>query len=163
MRQIIGLKLSIWSIGKAHEPYVRSGVEDFTTRLNRYFTAEWNIIPVPKNAGMLSAQDLKISEGKTILDWLQKDDFLVALDERGKELDSVRLADFLQLRANESTRRVVFLIGGAFGIDAPVLRRANLVWSLSKLTFPHQLVRLILAEQLYRACTILRNEKYHHA
>jgi 23S rRNA (pseudouridine1915-N3)-methyltransferase len=163
LRQIVGLKLSIWSIGKTHEPYVRSGVEDFTTRLNRYFPAEWNIIPVPKNAGMLSAQDLRISEGKTILDWLQKDDFLVALDERGKEMDSVRLADFLQLRANESTRRLVFLIGGAYGIDAQVLRRANLVWSLSKLTFPHQLVRLILTEQLYRACTILRNEKYHHA
>jgi 23S rRNA (pseudouridine1915-N3)-methyltransferase len=78
-------------------------------------------------------------------------------------MDSVRLADFLQLRANESTRRLVFLIGGAYGIDAQVLRRANLVWSLSKLTFPHQLVRLILTEQLYRACTILRNEKYHHA
>ena len=97
------------------------------------------------------------------MDWLQRDDFLVALDERGKEMDSVQLSAFLQLRANESTRRLVFLIGGAFGIDAPVLQRANLIWSLSKLTFPHQLVRLILSEQLYRACTILRNEKYHHA
>lgn len=163
LQQISRLKIQIWSIGKAHESYVRSGVEDFTARLNRYFPAEWNIIPVPKNAGMLSAQDLRISEGKTILDWLQKDDFLVALDERGKEMDSVQLSAFLQARANESTRRLVFLIGGAFGIDAPVLRRANLVWSLSKLTFPHQLVRLILSEQLYRACSILRNEKYHHA
>jgi 23S rRNA (pseudouridine1915-N3)-methyltransferase len=163
LRQISPLKIQIWSIGKTHESYVRSGVEDFTTRLNRYFPVEWNIIPVPKNSGMLSAQDLRISEGKTIMDWLQRDDFLVALDERGKEMDSVQLSAFLQLRANESTRRLVFLIGGAFGIDAPVLQRANLIWSLSKLTFPHQLVRLILSEQLYRACTILRNEKYHHA
>lgn len=163
LQQINRLKIQIWSIGKAHESHVRSGVEDFTARLNRYFPAEWNIIPVPKNAGMLSAQDLRISEGKTIMDWLNKDDFLVALDEHGKEMDSVQLSLFLQARANESTRRLVFLIGGAFGIDAPVLRRANLVWSLSKLTFPHQLVRLILSEQLYRACSILRNEKYHHA
>ncbi len=163
MHQIIRLKIQIWSIGKAHETYIRSGVEDFTARLNRYFTTEWIIIPVPKNAGMLSAQDLRIHEGRTIMEWLSKDDFLVALDERGKDMDSVQLSGFLQMRANERTRRLVFLIGGAFGIDAPVIGRANLVWSLSKLTFPHQLVRLILAEQLYRAATILRNEKYHHA
>ncbi len=163
MHQIIRLKIQIWSIGKAHETYVRSGVEDFTARLNRYFTTEWNIIPVPKNAGMMSAQDLRISEGRTILEWLNKDDYLVALDERGKEMDSIKLSSFMQQRANESTKRLVFLIGGAYGIDAPVLQRANLIWSLSKLTFPHQLVRLILSEQLYRAATILRNEKYHHA
>jgi len=163
LQQIIRLKIQIWSIGKSHEAYVRNGVEDFTARLNRYFACEWNIIPVPKNAGMMSAQDLKISEGKTILEWLNKDDFLVALDERGKEMDSVKLSLFLQQRANESTKRLVFLIGGAYGIDTPVLQRANMTWSLSKLTFPHQLVRLILSEQLYRAATILRNEKYHHA
>lgn len=157
------MKMQIWAIGKGHESYVRSGVEDFSARVTRYFPLEWNIIPVPRNAGMLSAQDLRMSEGRTILDWLQKDDFLVALDEHGKELDSVKLAEFVQKRANERTRKLVFLIGGAYGIDPPVLQRANLVWSLSKLTFPHQLVRLILAEQLYRACSILRNEKYHHA
>ena len=111
---------------------------------------------------MLSEADLKKSEAKTILDWLQKDDYLVALDERGKEMDSEQLAGFIESRANESTRQVVFLIGGAFGLDQTVLQRANYRWSLSKLVFPHQLVRLILTEQLYRACTIIRNEKYHH-
>jgi 23S rRNA (pseudouridine1915-N3)-methyltransferase len=156
------MKLSLWTIGKAHEPYVKAGIEEFTKRLNRYFTAEWNIIPVPKNSGMLSEADLKKREGELILDWLRPDDFLVALDERGKGLSSEGLATFLQQRATESTRQVVFLIGGAFGIDTPVLKRANLQWSLSALTFPHQLVRLILAEQLYRAASILRNEKYHH-
>ena len=90
------------------------------------------------------------------------DDYLVALDERGKEMSSVTLANFIQARANESTKRLVFLIGGAFGIDKAVLDRADFKWSLSSLTFPHQLVRLILAEQVYRACSILRNEKYHH-
>lgn len=156
------MKLQFWAIGKNHEPYIKPGVEDFTNRIDKYFKVEWNIIPVPKNAGMLSEMDLKKKEGETILEWLHKDDYLVALDERGKQFSSKKLADFLQARANESTKRVVFLVGGAFGLDDAVLKRANFKWSLSELTFPHQLVRLILAEQVYRACTILRNEKYHH-
>jgi 23S rRNA (pseudouridine1915-N3)-methyltransferase len=86
----------------------------------------------------------------------------VALDEYGKEMGSEQLAGFIQLRANDSIKQIIFIIGGAFGLDEKVLQRANYRWSLSKLTFPHQLVRLILTEQLYRACTIIRNEKYHH-
>jgi 23S rRNA (pseudouridine1915-N3)-methyltransferase len=156
------MKISFWSVGKNNEPYVKEGVEEFTRRISRYFKTDWNIIPVPKNAGMLSEMDLKKKEGETILDWLTKDDYLVVLDERGKQLSSEGLADFIQTRANESTRKLIFLIGGAYGIDEPVLKRADHVWSLSKLTFPHQLVRLLLAEQVYRACSILKNEKYHH-
>lgn len=156
------MKLQFWAIGRNNEPYVKTGVEEFTGRINKYFKAEWNIIPVPKNAGMLSEMDLKKKEGETILEWLGKDDYLVALDERGKQVSSKKLADFIQARANESTRKLVFLIGGAFGLDEVILKRANFKWSLSELTFPHQLVRLMLAEQVYRACTILRNEKYHH-
>jgi 23S rRNA (pseudouridine1915-N3)-methyltransferase len=86
----------------------------------------------------------------------------VALEERGKQLSSEGLASFIQSRANESARNLVFLIGGAYGLDEVVLKRAQFKWSLSELVFPHQLVRLILAEQVYRACTILKNEKYHH-
>jgi 23S rRNA (pseudouridine1915-N3)-methyltransferase len=93
---------------------------------------------------------------------LQKDDFLVALDEHGKQFSSVALADFIEKQTTASTKNLVFLIGGAFGLDEEVLKRANFKWSLSQLTFPHQLVRLILAEQIYRACSIIRNEKYHH-
>ena len=93
---------------------------------------------------------------------LAREDHLVVLDERGKMLDSIQLSEMIQARANESVKNLVFLIGGAFGIDASLMQRANFKWSLSALTFPHQLVRLILSEQLYRACTILRNEKYHH-
>ena len=107
--------------------------------------------------------DLKKKEGEVILDWLRKDDFLIVLDERGKQMSSEGLANFIQARANESTKQLVFLIGGAYGIDESVLKRADYTWSLSPLVFPHQLVRLILAEQIYRACTILRNEKYHHS
>jgi 23S rRNA (pseudouridine1915-N3)-methyltransferase len=116
---------------------------------------------MPKNAGMMSEMDLKKKEGEIILDWL-KDEYLVVLDEHGKEMSSEQLAGFIQARANESHKTIVFVIGGAFGLDEAVLKRANYKWSLAKLTFPHQLVRLILAEQVYRACTIMRNEKYHH-
>lgn len=156
------MKLQFWAIGKNHEPYVKTGVEDFTRRIANYFRVEWTIIPVPKNAGMMSEMDLKKKEGELVLQWLDKDDYLVALDGRGKQLSSEGLAGFMQARANESTKKLVFLIGGAFGLDDAIGKRANYKWSLSDLTFPHQLVRLMLAEQVYRACTILKNEKYHH-
>ncbi len=157
------MKLQFWSIGKAHESYVKEGVEIFTKRITNYFPVQWQIIPMPKNAGTMSETDLKIKEGEIILQSLKKEDYLVVLEERGKQLNSEGLAAFIQQRANESEKNIVFLIGGAFGLSGDVLKRANYKWSLSQLVFPHQLVRLILAEQVYRACTILRNEKYHHS
>lgn len=146
-------------MGKGHEDYVKTGVEDFTQRISRYYPVEWQLIASPKNA----ANDLKRREGEVILNMLQKEDYLVALDERGKQFTSDGIADFIQARANDSCKRLVFLIGGAYGLDEAVLKRARVSWSLSPLVFPHQLVRLILSEQIYRACTILRNEKYHHS
>ncbi|MEJ0106046.1 MAG: 23S rRNA (pseudouridine(1915)-N(3))-methyltransferase RlmH [Bacteroidota bacterium] len=156
------MKLHFWAIGKNNEPYVKEGVEDFTKRISKYYPVEWSIIPVPKNATMMSEMDLKKKEGEVILEWLSKDDYLVALDEHGKQLSSELLAEFIMKRSNQSVRNLIFLIGGAFGLDGAVLERANYKWSLSQLTFPHQLVRLVLAEQVYRACTIIKNEKYHH-
>ena len=111
------MKIQIWSVGKNHESYVKDGVDDFTKRISHYYPVEWHIIPVPKNTAMLSEADLKKSEAKTILDWLQKDDYLVALDEHGKEMSSEQLAGFIQKRANESVKQVILLIGGAFGLD----------------------------------------------
>jgi 23S rRNA (pseudouridine1915-N3)-methyltransferase len=157
------MQIQFWSVGKNHEQYVESGITDFTKRITNYFPVSWKIIPVPKNAGLLTEADLKRKEAESILKPLEPADYLVALDERGKSFSSVQLSEFLQSRANESTKQVIFLIGGAYGLDPSVLQRANLKWSLSSLTFPHQLVRLILAEQVYRACSILRNEKYHHS
>ena len=156
------MKIILCSIGKAHETYVKVGIEDFSKRISRYFPVEWKIIPPPRNAGLLSEAELKRKEGEIILQSLAPEDYLVLLDERGKQFSSEALAAFLQQRANESVRSLVFLIGGAFGVDVSVAKRANLQWSLSQLVFPHQLVRLIIAEQIYRACTILRNEQYHH-
>lgn len=157
------MKLACWSVGKPHESYVKEGIELFTGRLQHYFKTEWALLPAPKSTGMLSEMDLRKKEANLILDWLEKDDYLVLLDENGSSLSSEKLASFIQTRANESTKRVVFLIGGAYGVDESIKKRANFCWSLSTLVFPHQLVRLLLAEQLYRAATILRNEKYHHS
>ena len=156
------MKIQLWSVGKEHEAYVKAGVEDFTKRIGRYYPVEWKVISPPKNAGTLSQAELKKKEAGILLEALTKDDYLVALDERGKQLSSEGLAQFIQGRANESVRNLIFLIGGAYGLDETVLQRANHKWSLSQLTLPHQLVRLLLTEQVYRACTILRNEKYHH-
>ena len=156
------MKCSIWSIGKDHEPYVKDGIAEFTKRSNKYFPVAWKIIAPPRNAGLLTEQDLKRKEADSVLASLSSHDYLVLLDEKGKTFASTGFSAFLQQRANESSRHVILLIGGAYGVDESIRQRANFVWSLSPLTFPHQLVRLILAEQLYRAFTILKNEKYHH-
>jgi 23S rRNA (pseudouridine1915-N3)-methyltransferase len=156
------MKIQLWSVGKAHESYVREGVEDFTNRISKYYPVEWKILSPARQTTNTIEADIKKQEAATILQALQKDDYLVLLDERGKQLTSPALAKLLQQRANESTRNLVFLIGGAFGVDDPIFARANHTWSLSQLVFQHQLVRLILSEQVYRACTINRNEKYHH-
>jgi len=156
------MKLQFWTIGKAHETYVKEGVDLFTKRIANYYPVEWNIITTPKNAATVNEKDLKKREGEIILNALKKDDYLVLLDERGKQLNSEGLATFIQLRGNESAKNIIFLIGGAYGVSDAVMQRANYKWSLSSLVFPHQLVRLILAEQVYRACSINRNEKYHH-
>ncbi len=156
------MKIQLVSVGKAHDADLKSSIDDFSARIKKYFPVEWQIISPPKNAALLSENDLKKAEAASILTQLQKDDYLVLLDERGKQLSSPELASFIQQRGNESSKRIVFLIGGAFGVDETIMQRANYIWSLSKLVFPHQIVRLILAEQVYRACSILRNEKYHH-
>ncbi len=156
------MKLRLISVGKPHEPYVKEGINDFTQRINKYFKADWLIIPTPKTAPSLSETELKKAEAALILHQIEKDDYLILLDERGKSFSSPQLAQFIQQRANESNKQLVFLIGGAFGVDPLVTNRAQQVWSLSQLVFPHMLARLILSEQLYRACTIIRNEKYHH-
>jgi 23S rRNA (pseudouridine1915-N3)-methyltransferase len=156
------MKISLWALGKKDEPFVKAGVEEFTKRISRYFAVEWIIIPSPKNAGLLPEPDLRKKEAELIFQYLKGDDYLIALDEHGKQVSSEGLSQILQQRSNESVKNLVFLIGGAFGLHDDVLNKAKFKWSLSQLTFPHQLVRLILAEQVYRACTILRNEKYHH-
>jgi 23S rRNA (pseudouridine1915-N3)-methyltransferase len=156
------MKLELWSIGKTNESYVKEGIALFTKRIGYYYNTSWQIIASPKNAAALTNNDLKKKEGEIILQSIQKEDFIVLLDERGKNITSEEVAELIQHQTNNSIRKMIFLIGGAYGVSDAVMKRANFTWSLSKLVFPHQLVRLILAEQVYRACTIIKNEKYHH-
>jgi 23S rRNA (pseudouridine1915-N3)-methyltransferase len=156
------MKIALWSVGKPHENYVKEGIEDFTKRISKYHAVDWKILaPARQNINSLEA-DTKKHEAQTILNYLTKDDYLVLLDEKGRQISSPELAAFIEQRANNSVRQLVFLIGGAFGVDDAIKTRANFTWSLSHLVFPHQLVRLMLAEQIYRACSIIRNGKYHH-
>lgn len=156
------MKFLLSSVGKEDQVPLKEGIEDYTRRIGYYYPVDWKIIAPPKTKTAISEKELKTKEATLILQNIKKDDYLVALDEKGTMLSSVKLASMIQHKANESVKQMVFLIGGAFGLDGSVLDRANFTWSLSPLTFPHQLVRLILTEQIYRACTILRNEKYHH-
>ena len=157
------MKLQFWSVGKAHESYVKQGIDQFTKRISHYYPVEWKLFPTAKNSAVGNLNFAKKGEADSILSALNADDVLVVLDERGKMWSSPEVADFIEKRANESTRNIVFLIGGAYGVHESILNRSQYTWSLSKLVFPHQLVRLILSEQIYRACTIIRNEKYHHS
>ena len=156
------MKIQLWSIGKTHESYVREGVEEFTKRISKYYPVAWKIFSNARQTVNTEEDNIKKNEAQIILQALQKDDYLVLLDENGKQISSPQLALFIESRANSSVRQVIFLIGGAFGVDENIKTRSNFIWSFSQLVFPHQLVRLMLAEQIYRACTIIRNEKYHH-
>ena len=156
------MKIECWTVGKPHESYVKEGILDFTKRIGNYFPCEWKVFTLKKSSGSTPAQKIKEEEASMISAACKADDWLVSLDENGKSLSSRQLAGFLQDRGNESVKRLIFLIGGAHGLDQSLLQKSKFIWSLSPLTFPHQLVRLILAEQLYRACSIGRNEKYHH-
>src|SRR4051812_2498294 len=113
------MKIHLWSVGKTHEAYVREGIEDFTWRISKYYPVEWKIVPAAKQPNSIEGE-IKKQEASGIISALQKDDYLVLLDERGKQFTSPQLASFIEQRANSSIKRLVFLIGGAFGVDADV-------------------------------------------
>lgn len=151
------MPIKILSVGKKHESWVADGIERYQKRLRAPFLAEWVLLPHSSLEGDRARQE----ESERILSRLQDTDYVVLLDERGKALDSPRLSALLAEQLH-SSRTVVLIIGGAYGIDQSVHHRADVVWSLSPLVFPHQLVRLILVEQLYRAQQIAQGGSYHH-
>lgn len=153
-------KIELWSVGKKHDTLVHKAIEEYTQRLNRYYPSKWQLIQPAENSQSIALQ--KKEEAQNILKHLQPGDFLVLLDEAGLQQSSIKLASFIEQQMNGSAKRIIFLIGGAYGVDESIKQKANFMWSLSQLVFPHMLVRLVLAEQLYRACTIIKNEKYHH-
>lgn len=151
------MPLRVIAIGKKHETWVADGIERYEKRLRRPFVLEWVYLPHSAREGVSARQE----ESERILSRLKDDDFVVLLDEKGKIIDSPALASLLEAPLH-SSRTVVVIIGGAYGVDETVHTRADFVWSLSLLVFPHQLVRLLLAEQLYRAQEIVAGNPYHH-
>lgn len=154
------MKIFIRAIGKPHDPQIKKAIDDFSARIGHYYPLEWKIFPAKK---ITDQHEQMLAESELLLKNIGPDDFLVGLDEHGKQMTSPALAAFIEKQSIQSVKNLIFIIGGAFGLHQHLLKRCNFIWSLSELTFPHQLVRLILAEQIYRACTIIRNEKYHHS
>ena len=156
------MKIRLIVIGKTNAAYLKTGESDYEYRLKHYCKFEELLIPKIKNSGKLSHSDVKIKEGKLILKSVDQNDQIILLEEKGKSFSSVDFSNFLNQKLLSSTKRLVFVIGGAFGFSEEVYKRANSKLSLSKMTFSHQMIRLIFKEQLYRAFTILKGEKYHH-
>jgi 23S rRNA (pseudouridine1915-N3)-methyltransferase len=156
------MKISLVVIGKTDEAYLQKGLEIFTKRIPHYVPFEMKVIQDIKNTKNMSEEQQKDKEGELILQQILSSDELILLDENGLEASSVDFARFLEKKMLSGIKRLVFVIGGPYGFSGSVYSRAIGKISLSKMTFSHQMVRLIFAEQLYRAFTILKGEPYHH-
>ena len=156
------MKITLLTVGKTDVRWINEGLEVYSSRLRHYLPFEIKEIAELKNAGSLSKEQIKTLEGKLILRNIKISDEVILLDERGKEMRSAEFATFLEKRVVAGIKELVFVIGGAYGFSSEVYERANGQISLSKMTFSHQMVRTIFAEQLYRACTIIKGESYHH-
>ena len=155
------MKTELILVGKTVNKHFVAGIKDYTERIGHYMPFEIRVIPEIKNTKSLSEQQQKDKEGELILKMIQPSDTVVLMDEHGTEFRSIEFAKWLQKKQN-TTRRLIFVIGGPYGFAQPVYDRANELISLSKMTFSHQMVRLIFTEQIYRACTIIKGEPYHH-
>jgi 23S rRNA (pseudouridine1915-N3)-methyltransferase len=149
-------------IGKTNGASLQKLIEDYQGRVQHYLSFETVIIPELKNTKNLSAQEQKEKEAELILKQLDNQDDVVLLDEKGKQFSSVSFATFLEKKLHSSAKRMIFVVGGPFGFSQRIYDRANGMISMSPMTFSHQMIRLIFAEQLYRAMTIIRGESYHH-
>jgi len=157
------MKIKFMQVGKTVEDYLRTGVSLYENRLVHYAPFSVETVPDLKNAKSLSEEEIKRQEGKMILERLSQSDMLILLDENGKQFSSVDFASYIdKLGQTAGNRQIVFLIGGPYGFSDEVYGRAEGKVSLSKMTYSHQMVRLIFLEQLYRAFTIIRGEPYHH-
>lgn len=156
------MQVELIVIGKTNATYLQTGIAEYIGRLKHYVPFAMKVIPDIKNAKSLSQEQLKVKEGELILKILEKSDFLVLMDEKGKTFSSVEFSKYIQNHMLSGRKRVIFVIGGAYGFSQDVYQRANGKVALSKMTFSHQMVRLIFVEQLYRAMTILKGEPYHH-
>lgn len=155
------MKTLLILVGKTTDKHFQAGITDYAERIGHYMPFEIVTIPELRNTKSLSEEQQKTAEGELILKQIQPSDTVVLLDEHGREMRSVEYARWLSQK-QQTARRLVFVIGGPYGFSEAVYSRANEKISLSKMTFSHQMVRLIFTEQLYRACTIIKGEPYHH-
>tara|TARA_B110001452_G_scaffold95880_1_gene79259 strand:+ start:145 stop:618 length:474 start_codon:yes stop_codon:yes gene_type:complete len=156
------VKVKLIVFGKTKSKFLVDGENEYQKRLKHYCKFSELIIPDIKNSGKLSKKELKEKEGGLILESIKNSDYFILLDDKGLALTSIDFAKFLNKKMVSSANELVFIVGGAFGFSESVYQRANIKLSLSKMTFSHQMVRMIFKEQLYRAFTILKGEKYHH-
>ncbi len=156
------MKVHIISIGKTTAPYLKEGIEDYRKRLRHYLKLEWTEIPELKKVAGCSREEIREREAALFRPKIRPGSFLLLLDENGKSMSSEGLAAFLNKRMLSGSKEMTVLIGGAYGFSPALRQSAGALLSLSKMTFTHQMVRLIWLEQLYRAMSILRNEPYHH-
>jgi 23S rRNA (pseudouridine1915-N3)-methyltransferase len=156
------MKIALLQTGKTTEKHISEGVEIYSARIRKYCGFEIITLPDLKNTRNIPVKEQKEREGGKILQSIGKDDFVVLLDERGKELSTKEFAEWIEKRSMVPGKRVVFVIGGPWGFSEEVNGMADFRLSLSKMTFPHQLVRLLFVEQVYRAFSIIKGEPYHH-
>ena len=156
------MKITLLTVGKTDKDWVRQGLDIYVSRLKHYIPFSIIEIPELKNVSALSKDQIKTKEGELIIKNITTTDEVILLDEHGKEYSSVEFAKIIQDRISYGGKDMVFVIGGAYGFSEPVYKRANSKISLSRMTFSHQMVRAIFAEQLYRAFTIIKGEPYHH-
>ena len=155
------MKTILLLVGKTIDKHLAAGINDYAARIAHYMPFEIITIPELKNTKSLSEEQQKTMEGELILKQLQPSDTVVIMDEHGKVYRSIEYARWIEQKRN-TARRLVFIIGGPYGFSPKVYERADEKISLSKMTFSHQMVRLIMTEQIYRACTIIKGEPYHH-
>ncbi len=151
------MSIRVLAVGKKHESWIQEGLERYSQRLRKPFDVAWQMLPHSSREG----EAARTEESARIMEKLGPDDIVFLLDERGKQFDSIQLSQQLQRRF-DSGKRVTIVIGGAYGVTEAFRQRSDVVWSLSQLVFPHQLVRLILIEQVYRAQEISAGRQYHH-
>ncbi len=156
------MTIKLLGIGKTDDPALQDLTDIYIKRLGFYIRFEFELIPDIKNAKNLDENQQKQKEGELLLNKVAASDFVVLLDENGKQYSSEAFSEFIQKRLNSGLKQLVFIIGGPYGFSEDVYKRADAKLSLSKMTFSHQMIRLFFVEQLYRAFTILKNEPYHH-
>ena len=156
------MKILLLTIGNTDKKYMKEGIDDYVKRLSFYVPFELKVIPDIKNRSSFTEDLQKEKEGQLILNQVSTGDYLILLDEHGSELSSIEFSKWIEKKMIAATRQLVFVIGGPYGFSNAVSQRSDIKIALSKLTFSHQMVRLIFVEQLYRAMTILKNEPYHH-